>query len=191
MTYHGPMKALLLGAFVLSMGCGPRAEPSVATGSADAGVVPVETIAPPPALDAGATSDAAPPAADASKPPPMDEAGCPKTFVAGVSNHCVLAMPGKQTTCKYPEGTCDCVEPAQCGGAYMAHPPGSPGVLVCAPKDPAALKADGCPWKTPTDKSPCKAAQTCSYGDCSYSQTVATCKGGKWKVEHLESPPPP
>ncbi len=117
--------------------------------------------------------------------------GCPTSFVRAQMATCILQEP-RADACAYPNGRCICVEPSQCGGAHMNFPPGSLGVWSCTPTNPdTAARADGCPWLTPAKGSECQGDRSCTYGACSYAQTVATCQGGKWNVVFRQLPVPP
>ena len=128
--------------------------------------------------------------------PPPPDAGvatsplCPPSFDVAQTSQCILAKPARPA-CEYAEGSCACGAPTQCGGAYMPHPPGSPGTVYCTPKSPNALRADGCPFTPPKKGQVCAGTRSCTYGPCTWSQTIATCKGGAWDVvEHHSAPPP-
>ncbi len=165
--------ACLLGA------CAPtqKTEPKVTR----AAPVASESVSDASAPVATAPADAATPAIDAAPP-------CPPTFAAAQTSTCKYMV---SPQCDYPEGRCVCNSPAQCGGAVMVTQPGMPGEVACMPKDKGLLRIDGCPFDVPTPGASCPEARACNYGECSWSQTTATCAKGKWTVVHIQSPPPP
>lgn len=117
-------------------------------------------------------------------------AECPASFAeASRVARCSFGM----SACTYPEGLCACPPPPQCGGAEAPPPPkGAPLALVCVPNDPRATDARGCPIQVPSQGAPCtQSSIQCSYGACSWSQTIATCSATGWAVEHRMQPPPP
>jgi len=163
------MRVLALAALLAA--CRSPQEPAVATAE------PVVDAAPQPAasqpIDATTTAS-----------------GCPPSFRAAETASCVLGKAPSQ--CAYGEGDCHCNPPPQCGGAFMAHPPGTPGQFYCTPKLAGMLRADGCAYTGPTNGAQCaKEGQTCAYGPCSWSRATATCKSGVWVVTQYHGPPPP
>jgi hypothetical protein len=156
-----------------SNACGPHGEARSAGGGAEPGDAAIAESA-----DARAVEE--PPAS-----------GCAATFVAA------RTMPGCRIdttpSCRYAEGECTCVPPPQCGGAMMPPPhPGDPGSWRCGSSDPAVLDEAGCPYVMPKDGAQCPSrGKSCSYGACSWAQTIASCQGGVWHVEQHFMPPPP
>ncbi|MBI2390115.1 MAG: hypothetical protein HYV09_11055 [Deltaproteobacteria bacterium] len=186
------MRLLVIVAALVACSPPPRAE-TAATPVSDA--APGATTSVVVVTDASATgADAAP--ADTGAAPLADTGAvakkpvCPPSFAAAQTAICVLAIPAAE--CAYPEGECGCVAPPQCGGAYRPTPPGSPGQWRCDPKLPGTLRADGCPFVPPSHGASCATqGKTCSWGQCFWSQTFATCKAGAWVVTHKDLPPPP
>jgi hypothetical protein len=160
------MRALMF-AVVVSACRAPQPTPAAPIEPVDAGTVVTESPAP-----------------DASTP------GCPATFRAAETAHCVLGQEPSQ--CNYAEADCYCSPPPQCGGAYMHHPPGSQGYFTCNPKSASVLRGDGCPYQVPANGATCATEdKACLYGPCSWSTTTATCKSGAWVVTQYMGPPPP
>lgn len=175
------MTRRLVIAVVLLSACGPKNPPeNPSPPSEDAAVVETSIV-----------EDASVPEVVTIAPPDSAaEPSCPKSFAAAQSSVCILTKPANPA-CEYSEGSCYCTEPPQCGGAYMMHPPGSPGTFACSPKSANVPRIDGCPWSPPKNGSACSGDKRCTYGPCSWSQTIATCQGGAWNVVVHQSPPPP
>jgi len=115
------------------------------------------------------------------------EPGCPASFAEAEGAACVM-----HTRCTWPEGQCDCAHPPQCGGAYRAYSMTESGGLTCLSNDPAAARADGCPYTLPAHATPCSLdARVCNYGPCSWNIQRAQCVGGLWNVTVQMGPPPP
>lgn len=179
------MSTLRLVSIAISIAaCAPRPPAPVPTVVEDAAVTdapiedgaaaPIDAVAPAPEADAAASTSQ----------------GCPSSFAAAQSATCILAQPAKPA-CEYAEATCSCTPPPQCGGAYMPHPPGSPGGYACNPKSPNVLRIDGCPFYAPKNGAACTGSLKCTYGACFWMQTIANCKGSAWSVVVHQSPPPP
>jgi hypothetical protein len=92
--------------------------------------------------------------------------------------------------CTYATGSCSCAPPAQCGGAYLHHEPGMPGVWACTSTDPSVLRGDGCPLAVPNGACSGE-GRSCDYSVCSWNRTIAHCRRGSWDIEHIMGPPPP
>jgi hypothetical protein len=111
-----------------------------------------------------------------AEPPPTTvaaTASCPASFAEAQG-----ACPPSATSCRYPEGTCNCMPAPWCSG--VAPPPHyrQQTSWVC----PDKLRPDGCPISRPTESSGCtREGQRCDY-TCSCVD-VATCTKGAWAIE--------
>jgi hypothetical protein len=170
------LRPLATAPLVVSLGCAASSPP-------------VSSVTVPPAE---ASSDAAPPPApttrEGSSTRPPNEPGCPEKFSLD-SRDCRIG----EAVCNYPEGTCVCEGPPQCGGAARRPlVPGERGRLECMPKEPRTLRRDGCTFGAPAAGSACSpAGRVCVYGACSWSAATYTCKKGAWSVHQYHGPPPP
>lgn len=131
----------------------------------------VRDVVVPPVVSSSAPTDAAV-VVDAGRPVDAGPPRCPATF-GGEPIEC-----GPTTVslrCTYPQGTCSCQTPPQCGGAY--HPPGPPQWTCEKPKPPC-----------PRAGTACKSDDTCFDGPCHFGRMVH-CENGVW-VARTRPPPP-